>query len=65
MAHQPKSETENHKDFKRALDKQNRLETARDEAAKRARDEAEGKAAHRGIPALERSSKGRPKQSRD
>jgi hypothetical protein len=62
MASQPKSEAEDHRAFKRSIDKQNRLETARDERTKRARDHAEGQAAHRGIPAMERSSKGRPKR---
>jgi hypothetical protein len=62
MAPRPKSETADHRAFKRALDKQNRLETARDDATKRVRDDAESKAANRGIPALERSSRGRPKR---
>ena len=62
MARPDKSETKDHQAFKRSLDKQNRLETVGGDAAKRARDLAEGEAAHQGIPALERSSKGRPKQ---
>lgn len=63
MPQDPKSTTEDHAAFKRSLDEQNRLETARDEKSKRARDHAEGKAAREGIPALEKASKGRPKQT--
>jgi hypothetical protein len=48
--------------FKRALDKQNRLEAARGGKAKHRRDSAEGEAARTGLPALEKHSKGRPKQ---
>jgi hypothetical protein len=48
--------------FKKAIDKQNKLESARGGAAKRKRDAAEGEAAQAGLPTLERQSKGRPKQ---
>jgi hypothetical protein len=48
--------------FQQALDKQNRLETAANESARRARDRAEGDAAKSGLPHLEKHSKGRPKQ---
>jgi hypothetical protein len=49
--------------FKQAIDRQNRLETAPREPAKRARDSAEGEAAKSGLPHLEKHSKGRPKQN--
>jgi len=48
--------------FKRALDKQNKLERARGGPAKHKRDAAEGAAAQSGLPTLEKQSKGRPKQ---
>jgi hypothetical protein len=48
--------------FKRALDKQNRLETERNPRGKHQRDAAEGEAAKAGLPHLEKHSKGRPKQ---
>jgi hypothetical protein len=48
--------------FKQALDKQNKLEHARGGSAKRKRDAAEGAAAQHGLGALEKHSKGRPKQ---
>lgn len=51
--------------FKHAIDKQNRLERAEDEASRQRRDAAEGEAARAGIPALEKHSKGRPKQKDD
>lgn len=46
--------------FKQALDKQNRLERG---GSKPARDAAEGEAAHHGLGALEKQSKGKPAQS--
>ncbi len=46
--------------FKQALDKQNALER---NGSKPARDAAEGEAAHHGLGALEKHSKGRPKKS--
>jgi hypothetical protein len=46
--------------FKQALDKQNKLEHARGGSAKR--DAVEGEAAQHGLGALEKHSKGRPKQ---
>jgi hypothetical protein len=49
--------------FKRALDKQNKVEGARRGSAKHARDTAEGEAAHHGLGVLEKHSKGRPKQT--
>jgi len=48
--------------FKQALDKQNKLERASGTSAKHRRDAAEGEAAHHGLGALEKHSKGRPKQ---
>jgi hypothetical protein len=48
--------------FKLALDKQNKLERGRSGAAKHRRDAAEGEAAKHGLGALEKHSKGRPKQ---
>lgn len=49
--------------FKRALDKQNKLERAPGGPAKHQRDSAEAEAAHHGLSALEKHSKGRPKLS--
>jgi len=49
--------------FKQALDKQNQAENRRSGPAKHKRDTAEGEAAKHGLGALERHSKGRPKQS--
>jgi hypothetical protein len=48
--------------FKQALDKQNKLEHARGGSAKRKRNAVEGEAAQHGLGALEKHSKGRPKQ---
>ncbi|WP_395018182.1 hypothetical protein [Dongia sp.] len=48
--------------FKRALDKQNQVERGRSSPEKHRRDTAEGEAAHHGLGALEKHSKGRPKQ---
>jgi hypothetical protein len=48
--------------FKQALDKQNKLERSPSRPAKRKRDAAEGAAAQHGLGALEKHSKGRPKQ---
>jgi hypothetical protein len=48
--------------FKQALDKQNKLERGRSGPAKHRRDTAEGEAAKHGLGALEKQSKGRPKQ---
>jgi hypothetical protein len=48
--------------FKRAIDKQNKLERGRSGPAKHKRDTAEGEAAKHGLSALEKHSKGRPKQ---
>lgn len=48
--------------FKQALDQQNQVERRRDSPEKRERDAAEGEAAHHGLDALEKQSKGRPKQ---
>jgi hypothetical protein len=48
--------------FKRALDKQNESERGRSSPEKHQRDAAEGEAAHHGLGALEKHSKGRPKQ---
>jgi hypothetical protein len=48
--------------FKRALDKQNAVERSKGGSAKRQRDDAEGEAAKHGLSALEKNSKGRPKQ---
>lgn len=48
--------------FKRALDKQNKLERSRGGKAKHQRDAAEGEAARHGLGALEKHSKGRPRQ---
>jgi hypothetical protein len=49
--------------FKQALDKQNQLERSRGGKAKHRRDTAEGEAAKHGLGALEKQSKGRPKQA--
>ena len=49
--------------FKQALDKQNKLERSRGGAAKKKRATVEGEAAKHGLGALERHSKGRPKQA--
>jgi hypothetical protein len=49
--------------FKKALDKQNQLERGRSGPTKQRRDAAEGEAARHGLSALEKHSKGRPKQS--
>jgi hypothetical protein len=49
--------------FKQALDKQNKLERGRGGKAKHKRDAAEGEAAKHGLGALEKQSKGRPKQA--
>jgi hypothetical protein len=49
--------------FKQALDKQNKLERAPTGSTKKRRDTAEGEAAHHGLGALEKHSKGRPEQS--
>ncbi|HVM85460.1 MAG TPA: hypothetical protein VMW18_16335 [Candidatus Binatia bacterium] len=49
--------------FKRAIDRQNKLERARSGPTKRKRDAVEGEAAHAGLRALEKHSKGRPKQT--
>ena len=62
MTKDEKRRTDGADRFKESLDKQNRLERARDGAERRKRDEAEGEAAHHGLAALERHSKGRPKQ---
>jgi len=48
--------------FKHALDKQNEAERGRNSPEKRQRDTAEGEAAHHGLGALEKHSKGRPKE---
>ena len=48
--------------FKQVLDKQNKLERGSSGTAKRARDAAEGEAAHHGLAALEKDSKGKPQQ---
>jgi hypothetical protein len=48
--------------FKRAIDQQNKLERAKGRPAKQKRDAQEGKAAKEGLSALEKHSKGRPKQ---
>jgi hypothetical protein len=48
--------------FKKALDKQNATERSRGGSTKRRRDTAEGEAAKHGLGALEKHSKGRPKQ---
>jgi hypothetical protein len=48
--------------FKQALDKQNRLERSQNGPAKHQRDAVEGEAAEHGLDALEKRSKGRPKQ---
>jgi hypothetical protein len=48
--------------FKQALDRQNKLEQAPRGTAKKQRDAAEGEAAHHGLGALEKHSKGRPKE---
>jgi len=56
------SKGRNGQNFKRSLDKQNRLETKRGPSAKHERDQAEGQAAKSGLPHLEKHSKGRPKQ---
>jgi hypothetical protein len=48
--------------FKQALDQQNKSERGRSGSAKRQRDAAEGEAAQHGLGALEKHSKGRPKQ---
>jgi hypothetical protein len=48
--------------FKRALDQQNQAERGRSSFEKHARDAAEGEAAHHGLGALEKHSKGRPEQ---
>ena len=48
--------------FKQAIDKQNKLEGRRNGPAKHRRDSAEGEAAKHGLGALEKHSKGRPKQ---
>jgi hypothetical protein len=48
--------------FKRALDKQNQAERGRSAPEKHQRDAAEGEAAHHGLGALEKHSKGRPKE---
>ena len=47
---------------KRALDKQNKLERSSGASTKRKRSTAEGEAAKHGLSALEKHSKGRPKQ---
>lgn len=49
--------------FKQALDQQNQVERGRSGAAKDKRDAAEAEAAHHGLGALEKQSKGRPKSS--
>ena len=49
--------------FKRALDKQNEAERGRSSPEKHQRDTAEGEAAHHGLGALEKHSKGRPQQA--
>lgn len=46
--------------FKHALDKQNEAERGRNSPEKHQRDAAEGEAAHHGLGALEKQSKGRP-----
>lgn len=48
--------------FKQAIDKQNKLERGRGSSTRRKRDAAEGEAAKAGLAALEKHSKGRPKQ---
>lgn len=48
--------------FKQALDKQNKLERARSGPTKQKRDAVEGEAAQHGLGALEKHSKGHPKQ---
>jgi hypothetical protein len=48
--------------FKRALDKQNEAERGRSSPEKHQRDRAEGEAAHHGLRALGKDSKGRPQQ---
>jgi hypothetical protein len=48
--------------FKQALDQQNQVERGRSSPDKQERDAAEGEAAHHGLGALEKHSKGRPKQ---
>jgi len=48
--------------FKRALDQQNQAERGRNSPEKHKRDQAEGEAAHHGLGALEKHSKGRPEQ---
>ena len=48
--------------FKRALDKQNKLERTGSSAIRRKRSAVEGEAAKSGLSALEKHSKGRPKQ---
>jgi hypothetical protein len=48
--------------FKQALDQQNKSERAKSGATRRRRDAAEGEAAQHGLGALEKHSKGRPKQ---
>jgi hypothetical protein len=50
--------------FKRALDKQNALETDGRTHAKEERDKAEGEAAKSGLPHLDKHSKGRPEPRR-
>ena len=49
--------------FKQALDKQNKLERGRSGTTRHRRDTAEGEAAKHGLGALEKHSKGRPKQA--
>jgi hypothetical protein len=48
--------------FKRALDQQNQSERGRSAPEKQERDTAEGEAAHHGLGALEKHSKGRPQR---
>ena len=48
--------------FKHALDKQNQAERGRSSPEKHERDKAEGEAARHGLGALEKHSKGRPKE---
>jgi len=48
--------------FKQALDKQNKLERSRGGSTGRKRSAVEGEAAKTGLGALEKHSKGRPKQ---
>ncbi|MDQ7247141.1 hypothetical protein [Dongia sedimenti] len=48
--------------FKHAIEQQNSVERAPGGPAKHKRDAAEAEAAHHGLGALEKHSKGRPKQ---